>query len=426
MCVSRPGFALPAERFPPSQERRRDRTQRQSRFAVRCLRKSWSAKRARRVVRAVRITEPLRIDGRLDEAVYSEVPSISDFIQTVPNEGAPATERTEAWVMFDDNSSTSRPVLGLGAAGPVGRQRDAARHQPAAPERQVRRAVRHVPRSPQRLHVLHEPARRACRLRRSPTKATRTSTGTRCGTSRTGRFEGGWTVEIAIPFKSMRYRSGADQTWGIQLRRGIRRKNEWALPDAVPASTGGVQGIFRVSAGGDAGRPRPAAGEQEPRDQAVRHLAARRPIVLRAPVVAQRFDGDVGGDVKYGVTANLTADFTDQHRLRAGRGGRAAGQPDALQPVVSREARVLPRGPRHLRLRRGGSGQRRRQQRRRRRPQLFYSRRIGLNRNRVVPIDVGGRLTGKVGQVRRRAAEHPDGRRAARAVARRPTSPCCA
>ena len=37
-------------------------------------------------------------------------------------------------------------------------------------------------------------------------------------------------------------------------------------------------------------------------------------------------------------------------------------------------------------------------------PYLFYSRRIGLNRGRVVPIDVGGRLTGKVGALRRRRA----------------------
>jgi hypothetical protein len=32
-------------------------------------------------------------------------------------------------------------------------------------------------------------------------------------------------------------------------------------------------------------------------------------------------------------------------------------------------------------------------------PQLFYSRRIGLNRNRVVPIRAGGRVTGKIGGV---------------------------
>ena len=44
---------------------------------------------------------------------------------------------------------------------------------------------------------------------------------------RAGRFDGGWTVEMAIPFRSLRYRSGRDQVWGIQMRRSIVRRNEW-------------------------------------------------------------------------------------------------------------------------------------------------------------------------------------------------------
>src|SRR5439155_12829009 len=31
-------------------------------------------------------------------------------------------------------------------------------------------------------------------------------------------------------------------------------------------------------------------------------------------------------------------------------------------------------------------------------PYLFYTRRIGLNGGRVIPINAGGRLTGKIGQ----------------------------
>ena len=53
-------------------------------------------------VRATRITTPMIIDGRLDEAVYERVPAISDYIQQEPKEGAPISERTESWVMFDD------------------------------------------------------------------------------------------------------------------------------------------------------------------------------------------------------------------------------------------------------------------------------------------------------------------------------------
>ena len=58
----------------------------------------------RATVRAVRLDAPLTLDGKLDEAVYQATPSVSDFIQQVPREGAKATERTESWVMFDKDT----------------------------------------------------------------------------------------------------------------------------------------------------------------------------------------------------------------------------------------------------------------------------------------------------------------------------------
>ena len=53
-------------------------------------------------VRAVRVDKPLTIDGRLDEDVYASIEAISGFIQQEPREGEPATERTDAWILFDD------------------------------------------------------------------------------------------------------------------------------------------------------------------------------------------------------------------------------------------------------------------------------------------------------------------------------------
>ena len=55
-------------------------------------------------MRAVQLTQPLRIDGRLDEGLYADVHPISDFIQIEPQEGSPATERTEVWLAFDDDN----------------------------------------------------------------------------------------------------------------------------------------------------------------------------------------------------------------------------------------------------------------------------------------------------------------------------------
>ena len=55
-------------------------------------------------VRAVRLREPLVIDGRLDEEVYRRVPHLGPLIQQEPDEGAPASEATDVWIFFDDRN----------------------------------------------------------------------------------------------------------------------------------------------------------------------------------------------------------------------------------------------------------------------------------------------------------------------------------
>ena len=55
-------------------------------------------------VRAVRLDEPLALDGELDEAVYERVWPASGFVQVEPNPGAQARDQTEIWIMFDDEN----------------------------------------------------------------------------------------------------------------------------------------------------------------------------------------------------------------------------------------------------------------------------------------------------------------------------------
>ncbi len=66
-----------------------------------------------RTIHAVRVVVPLQIDGRLDEEFYATHPATSDFVQIEPEEGAPATEKTDVWIAFDDdNVYVVVPVLG--------------------------------------------------------------------------------------------------------------------------------------------------------------------------------------------------------------------------------------------------------------------------------------------------------------------------
>ena len=80
-------------------------------------------------MRAFRVPSPPRIDGRLDEEVYRTVDPITDFIQQEPDEGQPATEKTDAWILFDDvnlyicaRNWDSHPVGDI-SGGPSPRQR---------------------------------------------------------------------------------------------------------------------------------------------------------------------------------------------------------------------------------------------------------------------------------------------------------------
>ena len=55
-------------------------------------------------VTAQRVAMAPRIDGRFDDDVYRALTPFSEIIQQELQEGAPASERTELWVMFDDKN----------------------------------------------------------------------------------------------------------------------------------------------------------------------------------------------------------------------------------------------------------------------------------------------------------------------------------
>ena len=359
-------------------------------------------------LRAVRITEAIRLDGRLDEQVYDAVTAITGFIQQVPDEGAAATEKTEAWIMFDESNIYV-----------TGRVWDSA-----PPSEWVANEMRRDSnqlRQNDHFLVLFDTfydRRNGVGFQTTPLGALSDFAITNEGSYngdwnpvwdvRTGRFEGGWTVEMEIPFKSLRYRPGPNQVWGVQLRRGIRRKSEYAyitpLPISAAGAGGGTMGIFRVSAAAT------LVGVEVPggsRNLEIKPygIGGVTTDVSADPQTAR--NGDYGVDVKYGITRNLTADFTyntdfaqvevDEQQVNLtrfslffpekrefflegrgifdfARGGIAGGGGGALRRVGG--GGVFSPGNA---------------------PTLFYTRRIGLDDGKIVPILGGGRVTGKIG-----------------------------
>ena len=225
----------------------------------------------------------------------------------------------------------------------------------------------------------------------------------------TGRFDGGWTVEIAIPFKSLRYRAGREQVWGIQLRRNVIRRNEWNYLTFLPLSVAGngSMGLFRVSMYGTlVGIEAPPSGlNLEVKPYAISGLKTDMTV---DPVISNDVNVNAGLDVKYGITENLTADLTFNTDF-------AQVEVDEQQVNLTRFSLFFPEkrefflegrgifdfgrggstgggGFRGGGSRRGGGGSSRGGA-----PTLFYSRQIGLQDGEPIPILAGGRITGKIG-----------------------------
>jgi hypothetical protein len=350
--------------------------------------------RRRATVRAIKLTQPLRVDGQLDDEVYAQHAPFGGFIQVAPVYGEESTERTDVWISYDeDNIYVSARVWDT-----------------ASPERWISNELRRDTnqlRNNDHIGVMFDTfydRRSGFMFYTNPLGALADYSVIDEGgsntdwnpvwESRTGTFEGGWTVEMAIPFKTLRYRSGANQMWGLQMRRSIRHKNEWAYLNPVPQNLAGPQALNRVSSGGTlVGLDLPPAS----RNIELKPYVISRLTTDRLARIENDFDPDIGGDFKYGLTANLTADFTVNTDF-------AQVEIDEQQVNLTRFSLFFPEkrdffleGRGVFDFARGGASGGGMGGGDATAPYLFYSRRIGLNRNRVIPITAGGRVTGKVG-----------------------------
>jgi hypothetical protein len=352
-------------------------------------------------VRATRVTTPMVIDGELDEAVYAQVKPITTFIQQDPHEGAPVSEQTEAWVLYDDRNIYV-----------------ACRCVDAHPERMVANEMRRDSTNLRQndnfaveLDTFHD-RRNGFLFYVTPvggmwdslTTDERNNNGdwNTVWEAKGRRVANGWIAEMAIPFKSLRYGPGRDQVWGINLRRGIRYKNEYAYISPIKPQWG-VGGIFHVSAAATlVGLEAPPTGKNlEIKPATINRLTTDHVAV---PAVTNHVQSDVAVDVKYGLTKSLTADLTyntdfaqveaDEVQVNLTRFSLQfpekrdfflEGQGMFQFGAASSTGNPAPSGS----SANGGSADA---------PTIFYSRQIGLANGLVVPILGGGRLSGRAGK----------------------------
>ncbi|MCP4654389.1 MAG: carbohydrate binding family 9 domain-containing protein, partial [bacterium] len=186
----------------------------------------------------------------------------------------------------------------------------------------------------------------------------------------------GWSAELAIPFRTLRFPKESLQSWGLNVQRNIRRRNETAFWAPLPRQ----HGLFRLSLAG-------AVTGIEVSSQ--RNLKIVPYVLAEGQESAGKSDGtgDAGIDLKYSITPSLTLDATYNTDF-------AQVEADELQINLDRFDLFFPE-KRPFFLENAGlfavgiPGE----------LELFFSRRIGIGPDgEAVPILGGVRLSGKAGR----------------------------
>ncbi len=194
---------------------------------------------SRPVHHAVRAAGAIRIDGLLDEAAWSGAPIIDEFIQVDPEEGAPASERTEARVLYD----TEAIYIGVRLHDRGSLQSRLGRRDMPLMDSDWLGVV---------IDSYHD-HRTGFTFDVNPSGVQRDAVKSATGSGHesddnswdavwdvaTTVDEGGWTAEYRIPFSQIRFSTESEQTWGLLVERVIGRRAEYSTTTYTPKTERG-------------------------------------------------------------------------------------------------------------------------------------------------------------------------------------------
>ena len=353
------------------------------------------------LARAFRVEGAPEIDGDvLGEAIWDDIVPATGFLQNTPDEGQPASERTEVRIIYTEDTLYFGIVCYVSDPGTIivsDSRRDSSLNDTDSfqiiidtyLDKQNGFVFGTNPAGLEYDGQVTNEGQGSGRfggggvVRRSGSQQQRGSGGG-FNVNWDGVWqveaeisEIGWTAEIAIPFRTLRYPSGDVQTWGLNFQRNIRSRNEQSYWASLPRQFR----LHRLS----------LAGELQGIEVPPQRNLKLTPFVLGEAL--RRTDdtkttalGDFGADLKYSITPSVTLDLTYNTDF-------AQVEVDDQQVNLDRFNLFFPE-KRPFFLENAGlfsvgqPGQ----------LEVFFSRRIGIGESGgQIPILGGGRLSGKVG-----------------------------
>ncbi|MCZ6768474.1 MAG: DUF5916 domain-containing protein [Acidobacteria bacterium] len=336
-----------------------------------------------RSLRIHRITEAPTLDGILNEQVWRDAPVTGDFLQRDPSEGMPASEKTEVLALYDDQN------LYFGV-----RCFDSQAEGILATELRRDNSFGNDDSFAIILDTFHD-HRNAFLFRINPMgtqyDALITEEGRVVNQSWDEKWEveahtdeEGWSAEIKIPLRSIRFSaSGENPTFGIDFERVIRRKNEFTYWNNYRRGFS----FRQISQGGHLTGVEVEAEVQLRVKPYINTRVLTRGQEERSTILL----GDIGlEDLKYPLTSSLTLELTANTDFAQTEVDNQIINFDRVSLFFPEKRDFFLEGAGIFdfgTVRSESSTE----------IKLYHSRRIGLSSGQAIPILVGGKVSGKLG-----------------------------
>ena len=255
----------------------------------------------RSLVTATRTADSPVVDGRLTDESWSRATPVSGFTQQDPDEGRPATEQTEVRMLYDDDALYVAARMFDHEPAMVARRLSKRDEEPDADRISLYLDTMHDHQTGFVFRVSASGVQRD-QIVYNDTWTDQTWDGV--WDSAVSTDAQGWCAEIRIPLSQLRFADTDRQTWGVNVERFIRRRNETNWLELVPKNQNGLASRMAHFTGIDGMRPK-------------RHLELLPYTAARGEFIAPDEAGNpfndgsrmaaAGGlDLKFGITSNLT------------------------------------------------------------------------------------------------------------------------
>ncbi|MEE2778845.1 MAG: DUF5916 domain-containing protein [Acidobacteriota bacterium] len=346
-------------------------------------------------IRALRVDRAPIVDGVPDEAVWASAPVGSGFSSREPVSYQPASEKTEFSVVYTSDTL----FFGIRAF-------DSDPKAIIAKEMERDSQLGLNDDSIAIVLDTFRDGRNSYTFEVNPNGARTDSLVTDEGRSLNLEWDGvwtaaakrsvaGWFAEVAIPFKTLRFDPEID-AWGLNVRRLIRHRNEevnWAAIGREIGPRNPSQALYAAHWVSLAGTLEGLEGIRDSRQLDVKPYVIAHVSEGPRDSSGRTDDSETGIDFKWGITRSLTVDLTYNTDF-------AEVEVDQQEVNLTRFSLFFPEKREFFLENAGlftfGPPNRGAQERETTLLEVFFSRRIGLDQGLEVPIEWGGRVTGRV------------------------------